>query len=82
MEKIWELVSGKGSDPTLIRYRKGRNAFWMDQKIKERLLAEIKALYRNAWEDAYHNLQKDDANFLHEAESLIELILKKRSDQN
>lgn len=82
MEKIWKFVSKKCSDPALVNHRKERNAFWMDQKIKERLLIEIRDLYRNAWEDAYHNLQKDDANFLHEAESLIELILKKRGDQD
>ena len=82
MKEIWNLVSKKYSDPALHKLRMGRDAFWMNQKIKERLLPELKASYQDAWEDAYHNLQKDTANFLLESDKLIKLILKKHSDPN
>ncbi len=81
MANIWGIVSGL-DDTALIEQRKGRDAFWMDQKIRDRLLPEIKALYQDAWEEAYQNLQKDEVNFLHEAEHLIQLILNKFNGQS
>lgn len=80
MKEIWDAISTQLEDQTLTNRREGRDAFWMDQKIKERLMPEIKALYQDTWQNAYRNLQKENANFLYEADHLIELILKKLSD--